>query len=490
MFNSFIKTQLLSSKKDLLLGHIIFIALIIFSIVFVYERVFYMDSAYQLFEMIKQGGFHQNVRRYSMYFAELLPLLAIKLNLPLKTVILSYSLSFTLIGYGFWLLTTYVLKNRYVGIIMLLIMIGMKHTFFHTISETFQLMFFGAFLYAWITSRFAEKKEMKYKILYYSIALLMMTLCMFIHPVALFFLIFIAGVFILNNKFSNQEKTIITILMLGIISLKYFTIEQGSHDTDYNMELREFLGHCINIYRISSTKWFVLHFIEFYWAPALLLVVALVHYIRNKQYRNLCFYFGFTFFFMIITLVLYYNPDSEIGRERSFLPLVFFCGLPFMKDIFPKLSLKWSNVFFIGLTLLIGIGFVKIAAAGTSYSERLKKIDEIVAFANKTGQKKLVMDKELSHTIFPFYNWATGFESMMYSAVLSPDSTVNFYIEEELNTQRDNPKFLNASYFLAVPWWTFWEIKDLNPNYFKLPAQSTKELMIEDGNFVIKDLTD
>jgi hypothetical protein len=425
-----------------------------------------------------------------MYLSELLPLLAINLNLPLKVVLITYSLSFTFIGYGFWLLTTYVLKNRYVGIIMLLTMIGIRHTFFHTLSETFQLMFFGAFLYAWLTSRFAEKKEVLYQMFYYFIALFMMALCMFIHPVALFFLIFIAGVFILNKRFTIQQKMIISIFSIGMIILKYYTIETGSHDTDYNMGLREILEYCVNIYRVRSTEWFFEHFIDFYWAPVLLLVVALVHYIRRKQYLNFCFFLGFNLFFLIVTLVLYHDYDSSFGRERSFLPLMFFCGLPFMRDVLPNLSFKWNKVFFLCLTILIGIGFVKIAVASAPYVKRVKIIDEIVTFAIQNNQQKLIMDKETSFTVFPYYNWATGFESMFYSAVKDKNAVVNFYIEEDLNAWRQDERYLNEGFYLAVPWWTFWFVSNLNPNYFTFPAQPAKELFIEDGKFAIRDLND
>jgi len=488
MLNFFSKTNL-NRNKDLLLGHGTFFILFIFSIVFVNERVLYMDSAYQLFEMIQGRGFQQNVNRYSMYLAELLPLLAINLNLPLKVVVLFYSLSFTLLAYGFWLLTTYVLKNRTVGIVMLFTMIGMRQTFFHTISETFQLMFFAAFLYAWLHSRFAEKKEIGGKLLYYVAAVCVMALCMFIHPVALFFIAFIAGVYVLNKNYAAKQKIAILLLITGIFILKFLTVESGSHDTDYNMGIREFLGHCANLHKLGSTNWFLIHFIDFYWVPCLLLVLTLIQYVRKKQWLNFLFFGGFTFFFMLVTLVLYHIPDSTIGRERSFLPLMFFCVLPFMRDVFPHISVKKNKVFFIGLTCLIIGGYIKIAVAAVPYSKRLEKIEEIVVFANKENQKKLVMDKEMSHTFIPFYNWATGFESMMYSAMIDIDSTVNFYIEEDLNAQRENDNFLNEDVYLAVPWWTFWKIKDLNPNYFKLPKQSAKELIVDDkGKFAVKDL--
>jgi len=487
MLNYFSKNRL-NENTDLVVGHVTFFILLIFSVVFVNERVFISDSAYQLFEMIQRCGFQQNVRRYSMYLAELLPLLGIYLKLPLKVVVIFYSVSFTLLAYGFWLLTTYVLKNRYVGIIMLFTMIGMRKTFFHTISETFQLMFFAAFLYAWLTSKFAEKKVIGGKILYYFIAVFMMALCMFIHPAAIFFLAFIAGIYILNKNYTVKQKIVISLLTIGIILLKYFTIEPNSHDTDYNLGLRDFMNYCKNIYHLDSTKWFLTRFVEFYLVPCVLFIIALIQYIRKKQYLNFLFFSGFTVCFMLITLVLYHESDSAFGRERSFLPLMFFLSFPFMRDVFSKISFKWNRVFFVGLACLLIVGFIRIAHAAIPYTERLEKIDAVVAFANKANQKKLVMDKEMSNTFIPFYNWATGFESMMYSAMIDIDSTVNFYIEEDLNIQKTNPKFLDEKYFLAVPWWTFWQIKDLNPNYFKLPKQPAKELILENGEFVIRDL--
>ena len=488
MQNYFSKTKL-NEKKYLILGHGTFFMLFLFSIVLVKERVFFMDSAYQLFEMIQRNGFQQNVRRYSMFLSELLPLLAINLKLPLKVVVLSYSVSFTLLAYGFWLLTAYVLKNKNIAIIMLFTMIGIRQTFFHTISETFQLMFFAAFLYAWLNSRFAEKKEIGGKLFYYSIAIFMMLLCMFIHPVALFFLLFIAGIYILNKNYTLNQKIVISLITVCMLLLKFFTIEQGSHDTDYNISMREFINYSIHLYRFGSTKWFFTRFIDFYWIPCSLLTIALIQYKRQKQWLNFLFFGGFFLFFMQITLVLYHGSDSAIGRERSFLPLMFFCGVPFMRDVFPNLSFKKSKLFFIGLTCLIIGGYIKIAVASIPYSKRLQKIDEIVVFAHKENQKKLVMDKEMSHTIFPFYNWATGFESMMYSAIIHADSTVNFYIEEDIDSWRGNDEVLNEDFYMAVPWWTFWKIEDLNTNYFKLPKQQVKELIVdENGEFVIKDL--
>ena len=316
----------------------------------------------------------------------------------------------------------------------------------------------------------------------------MMALCVFIHPAALFFLLFIAGVYILNKNYSIKQKTVILLLTIGMLVLKYFTIIETSSDKRYNISVQDFFGHFINIHQLSGMQWFLDRLLDFYWVPCLLLIIASIKYVRKKQWINFLFFAGFFFFFMIVTLIMYHRGDSSIGWERSFLPLMFFCGLPFMRDVFPNISVKKNKIFFIALTCLIISGYIKIAVASVPYSERLKKIDEIVAFANKENQKKLVMDRKMANTIMPFHNWATGFESIMYSAMIHIDSTVNFYIQQDLNTAKEDPKFFSKNYFFAVSWWKFWWISNLNPNYFKLPKQQAKELIVEDGKFILKDL--
>ncbi|MDR2407668.1 MAG: hypothetical protein LBE13_06120, partial [Bacteroidales bacterium] len=126
-------------NKYLIFGHLTFFVLFILGFIFANERVLFIDSGAQVFEFIRDEGFEIYVKRYSMYLFQILPVLAVKLHLPVSIVIYSYSFSVLIIGYLLWLITVYYLKNQQVGILMLFVILGIRQTFFHAISETFQL---------------------------------------------------------------------------------------------------------------------------------------------------------------------------------------------------------------------------------------------------------------------------------------------------------------------------------------------------------------
>ena len=86
-----------NDRINRILGHVVFGVLLVFAVVWAYARVFYIDSAYQLFDIINTGTFSVNDGRYAMVISQLLPLLCLKLHLPLPVIAVAYSLSFVLL---------------------------------------------------------------------------------------------------------------------------------------------------------------------------------------------------------------------------------------------------------------------------------------------------------------------------------------------------------------------------------------------------------
>ena len=101
-----------STRKYLILGHLCFLVLLILSAKYANVRVLLTDSAYQVFYDINHPGMLINDSRYSMVLTQILPWIAIHLHLPLKLVIISYSVSFILVGYVCWLITAYLMRQR------------------------------------------------------------------------------------------------------------------------------------------------------------------------------------------------------------------------------------------------------------------------------------------------------------------------------------------------------------------------------------------
>jgi hypothetical protein len=490
MMLNFISKIKSGEYQYLILGHLSFFVLFIFAFIFANERVLFVDSGAQVFEFIRDEGFEIYVKRYSMYLFQMLPVLAVKLHLPVSVVIYSYSFSIPIIGYLLWLITVYYLKDQKIGLLMLFVMLGIRQTFFHAISETFQLMFFAAFLYAWLFQTRHYQSFIFSKILYYLLACIFIALCIFIHPVAIFFVGFILGLYVLDKQKTVFQKTIIVIMSVGLMLIKFLTVEQGSHDAQFIISIHECINRILHIFTLNIAQWYFERLIDFYWIPLFMFVVTLLFYWKRRKQLYFTFSLCFVIMFWFISVIIYANDGGDIALERSFLPLFFFCGLPFVTEVFPILSSKKNKLFLAGLTIFIGIGFAKIAVASIPYTKRLETIEAISAFANQQGKKKLLITVNVADQIFPDGNWrlswGLGFESMMYSSLKGIDSTVNMYIVDSIDPKIEEYK--NPEIYLAVPWWVCWKVDALNPHYFKLPQQPCSELVIEDGKMIIKDL--
>jgi len=483
MMNPFSRDRL-NDDKYLLLGHLTFFLLFILSFILAYERVLYIDSGAQVFEFIRDEGFEIYDRRYSMYLFQSFSVLAILLHLPLSVVIYAYSLSVPIIGYLLWLLTVYFLKDRKIGLLMLFVMLGIRQTFFHSISETFQLMFFASFLYAWL---FQTRKYQTVfsEVLHYFIASIFIALSVFIHPVGAFFVLFILGLYFLNKDRSIFQKCFIAVLTIGMIGLKLLNI--GGHEMSFVISVHEIFDRISKIFVLRSSVWYYERLVDFYWMLLFMLIVSLLFYWKKKRIWDFAFLSGFVVLFWATTVVVYATGGRSLDMERSFLPLFFFCGIPFVTEVFPNLSAKRNKTFFIGLSVLLLIGFTKITFASIPYTQRLKKIEQISLMANQQGKKKILMTEETAKQIFRVNSWGLGFESMMYSALKGVDSTVNMYVVDNMDNINEE-QYKNPEIYFAVSWWAFWEIDALNPHYFKLPKQLPAILVIEEGEIRIKDL--
>ncbi|MEL6926968.1 MAG: hypothetical protein AAFO94_23215, partial [Bacteroidota bacterium] len=78
------------------LGYAVLLALLLLSIVFYLERSLFTDVAFQTFHLIRTETPKAQVYRFGAILMHLLPWLAIQLSLPLKWVLLFFSISWPL----------------------------------------------------------------------------------------------------------------------------------------------------------------------------------------------------------------------------------------------------------------------------------------------------------------------------------------------------------------------------------------------------------
>jgi len=452
----------MNNKKILdIISQSFFAVLFIYAIYYIAERVIYLDSAAQLFEMINAQSFKIYVGRYTMYIQQFLPVMAIKVGLPLKIVLLSYSLSFYIITYLVFLYIRYRVKSTKGVVLLLLSTIGVSHTFFHSISETYQLLIFGSLFYVTIN----QKINSFFYLLINSILIVIMY---YIHPVSVFFIAFVIGFKFLDKlNFKDYKIYILFLFFIALASLKLLFPDESSHDAKFLNELKYFDELFDNLLNLASTQYFIKNFFTVYIIPTILLVITTVYYILNKKFLKLLFVNGFIFSFLLLSLIIYNKGDFPIGMERSFLPLYIFVLIPFVSDVLFSLK-KHILVSSILLVLLLSNEFINIVIASDKYVKSIKDTEYLLSKMEKKGVSKAQFFSDEIKPIFT--NWSSSFESLLLSSLKGKDSSKTFFLQENYDfTLRENT---DSMFFMTYFWkYTTTNRQKFNSKYFNLPLE-------------------
>lgn len=474
----------MNKKIPQLIGHIGFLILIMLSAVIANERVIFIDSAAQLFEMIQRDWFVIYDHRYTMAITQSLPLLFIKLRLPLQAIVIAYSVSAPLLAYGAYLIITYVLRDVRLGLALLLPLLCMRHTFFHAISESFSLMVYAILLAALLLHRPKEDSSIGRRILHTVCIALLTAAAVFIHPIGMFFVLFLIGYHLVDNHFRpNTPLVVASIVLLACVVIRSFNI--SGHDSGFIPTTSDVIYAITHPAELKVVNGLGHRLADFYIYPIVLYIAVAVHHIRHRQWARLGYGILFNVCFILMTAIVYRRDNSPICVERAWLPLIFFSAIPFVSEVVPSLSHRSKQIWLVLMSATLLFGFAKIVDTSKHYRQRKEKIEQITETANRMGTHKMVASNNDFNGLFDIDSWCTAFESMLISALQGPDRTINIYIEDG-PLQADNPDYSVTDAFLAVPWWRLWNYSTLRPRWFSLPEQPFARLTFNDGDPVIE----
>jgi hypothetical protein len=125
-------------------GHLFFLVLCIYAIVYAAERVTYIDSAWMFFQAVNDG-LAFSWERFGAIFSQLPLFFAAKLHVPFPGLVYIFSLAYPLLYFVVWRICTYTLKNPVAGLTIVFgTFMGVRETFLHTVTETHQVMVYSA----------------------------------------------------------------------------------------------------------------------------------------------------------------------------------------------------------------------------------------------------------------------------------------------------------------------------------------------------------
>ena len=479
--------NLFINKRYQLLGHFCMLLLLVLAVIYANERVLLSDSALQLFYDINHDGMQINDNRYTMVLSQILPWIAIHLHAPLKLIIIAYSVSFVLIGYACWLITSYAMGQRKAAMVMIFSLLAIGGTFMHCISETFQLIFYASMLYGWLCC--SPDKVRMGKVGYFLILALLVAITFFIYPMATVYILFAAGFRLFDNgrlRFSSQPLAAIALLATFIIL--YMMLGMSGHDSEFVPTSNRIWYGLTHFFSLGSMLMFYRLFLPLYLFPTILLIITLIGYARQKHWLKFVFLLGCVVISFVAVVLIYWHGDLDIARERYFVPQVFMIGLAFIEDELPRLNKQRTMAFDIVFCALLIFSFGRIIYYVHRYQPRIEAIANVSAAAREQGLHKLVVTRSTAEEVFPGDIWGLALESMMLTAQDGPEKTVTIYKEEDDYNHSDSTLYYNPDIYIALSWWQYWKVDELNPRYFSLPEQGYKELKVDNDKYLFCDI--
>lgn len=438
------------------ISNLFFIFYLVLSIFFYRERLF-GDAAFYLVKIINNSDFNVEHGRYGALITQLPVLLAVKCDLSIVRISQIFSVSYVLFYYLIFAIVRYVYRNTTAAfLVVLLLTLGVGHTFFWVVDELSQALAFSILYYAGLSYHDVQNRILS--VANYAVLIGVFSLAIINHPLNVIVILYIVMFdMVVRRRISAVHLMSVVLCFLYIIWKKFF----GS---PYEAEKMVFgLSH-INfdyVYRLAlliTTK-YIFHI-------ALLAVVSIC-YIRKREYEKLIFVMvGFWGYVVLINITEKQTVDW-FYTEHLYLPLTIIVSMPFLIDLFPNAS-KSAQFRYVGLCLLIVacslFGFISL---GRTYENRLNKMKNLIYQSGHCQESKFSVDRK-NYFEKDFWNkeihlyWSFPSESIMQTALDGRPKTLIF--DKDLAKSIPNPKARSSRVALA-PWYSV-SYKQLNQRYF------------------------
>lgn len=459
---------MLTEKRIYNAGFLAYAGLLVLCVLFYKERTIFLDNAFFLFEILRTEEPTIQRHRFISAVPQFLPLLAAKVSLSLKWVLIAFSVGFMLYQLLCYIITGYVLKNYKLGIGLLLAhILIISHVFYWGLSEL--LLGIGLLFPFWAI--FAGKHHRLPVAVLLVLQITGVFLIVFSHPLIIVPFMFTAVYFWLNKNATISKKQLIVwvgvFLLIFAFKSLFLSDSYESKSTDLAKNVFSFFPN----YMTYTLKQFVKAcLVKYYWVPILLAVIS-VNYIRNKRWWLLGFIWASVLGHLIIVTSSY--PNEYFGAfyvENMYMVLGVMLALPLVYDIMPNINIKLTWALYL---LIILSSFYRISTQHEFYANRLSWFR---GYLDQYGDQKMMVSYDNKPQATILMEWATPYEFWLLST-LERDKSASIIIHNNVN----EIGWAYDNYKAFVGRWGVYPYKELNPLYFKFTDSSTSYGVYREG---------
>jgi hypothetical protein len=440
------------------IGHFFFLIYFCFSWHYFLERSVAFDGAFYSFKMLYYNGFNIENGRWGVFYTQLIPLLLMKCGASLKTFLLSYSISYALWNYFFFLILIKYFKNTVIALgYILSLILFYRYSFFYPVSEIHStigpLFILAASIYKF-SDIIALKKERPYKYAFVILALIFWVSS--IHVISMIPVCFLFVYHLIDRRLPVKENIIlygIFVLTIVFLVLKIALIPKNSYEGSKLITLDSFLMAFTNVENVAGYYFVKKELFGNYLLPLLFALAAIQSLLIRKDFYRAGFVIISIIGFWGIVMSYNIKPDAPLNYQNYLCYFGVLIAFPLVQDFL----FKFSKPVFIGLlALLLLFCFYRVVKSGVKFTDRTAYLKRTVQNLRKQGSAKFAICEWNIPPVTVWADWNFPFESLLISSLDGKDSSVTFYAainiwEFDHYTKKDPKSFIGITFL--PDWW-------------------------------------
>lgn len=396
----------MTNRQLFWIGNASYSILLILAICWYQERSAFIDQAFHLFYLLKDGDFAIQNYRIVAYFSQVFPLVTAHYSSDFTLIAMSYSVGFVLINMFYFNLLFLVEKSGKFALLLLLFNILLvAHTFFWIQSELPQTLSLMVVFYA-LVYILPKHSSVTKKAMILIAALSALLLIGFSHPLMIIPFLFMGFYLCYSDYISLKSFCSVSlgIILLYAIKFKYYSTE---YDSGAMEGLKNFKYLFPDYLHLPTNKVFLgmaLKAHSLYW---LIWTISVVYLVRKKSYFSILILATSTFLYLLLINVSYPNNTEPFYLENLYLPIsIFLLVVLIFNQKFPSIYRSKFTPLIVITIILYQLG-QKICSAGF-YKDRLNYLKEL-RVDDSCGPFAILDPKSLKMDLI-MMPWASSYE--------------------------------------------------------------------------------
>lgn len=454
-------------RVHVLLGHLLFLGLLVLAMQHYLLRVVHVDTALQFFKWVQSPGLEVEAHRYTAIVPQLLVKLGKALGAGLDTLMQVASAAHVLVGWAVYALCAHCYRSAWTALACALATVLCTRLTFYGIALEANYLVAYPFLLLAAMDPTGQKAFGQRSYLLVALALLSLV----VHPLGFLVVLYI-GAFILLNA-PAMRTSALAIMAMALIwgGLGRVLFPPSAYESDLYQAVREGLSAFAGDDPLPGWLFLTGHSwsLTTHYLPAwLLLGITLVLIGMRRAWWTMALVLAGTSGYVLLNVVTYHAGETAMMMEKNFVPLATLIAVPLVYEVLrlPVRAVQWSVLPF---ALVLFIKFRDISFASRPMQARYQAVAGLVEDAAGQGVRKGIVDGAGASPVHGHVSWALPFETLLLSARTGVGNACSLVPREATADGLGNGVFL-------MPWIRDLPVEALHERFFSLPEGPYAEL--------------